>query len=108
MKRWPHAAFAVACLVAVAIASQDAAERTALPVVTVDTIGFTVSNMERALDFYTRVLPLAPVSDVEVSGRPFELLSGVFGARARVVTLALGDEMLELTEYQAPRGRPSP
>lgn len=74
----------------------------------VETIGFTVSDMERAVRFYTSVLPFRTESDVEVSGRGFELLTGVFGARARVVRLRLGDETIELTEYLAPRGQPMP
>ena len=48
------------------------------------------------------------VSDRELSGRPYELLSGVFGARSRVVTLRLGSEEIELTEFLAPKGRPMP
>jgi catechol 2,3-dioxygenase-like lactoylglutathione lyase family enzyme len=74
----------------------------------VDAVGFTVSNMDRALDFYTRVLAFSKTSDVEVAGRGYELLSGLFGARARIVRLTLGEEQLELTEYSAPRGRPIP
>ena len=34
----------------------------------VDSIGMTVSDMDRAVDFYTRVLPFEKVSDLEVSG----------------------------------------
>jgi len=79
-----------------------------LPVTAVDTVGMTVSDMERAVDFYTKVLTFEKVSDVEVDGRAFELMQGVFGARARVVRLRLGDELLELTEYLAPKGRPFP
>jgi catechol 2,3-dioxygenase-like lactoylglutathione lyase family enzyme len=79
-----------------------------LAVMRVDTVGFTVSDMDRALDFYTRVLPFTKRSDVEIEGRPYELLSGVAGARARVVRLALGDEQIELTEYRPARGRPFP
>jgi catechol 2,3-dioxygenase-like lactoylglutathione lyase family enzyme len=79
-----------------------------LPVTRVATVGFTVSDMDRSLDFYTRVLSFVKRSDAEVDGRAFELLSGVFGARARIVRLALGDEEIELTEYRAPRGRPVP
>ena len=71
-------------------------------------IGMTVSNMERAIAFYTRVLPFQVVGDTEVAGERFERLEGVFGARARIVRLRLGDEALELTEYLAPRGRPIP
>jgi len=79
-----------------------------LPVTRVDSIGFTVSDMDRAVDFYTRVLSFSKTADVEVAGRSYELLSGLFGARARIVRLALGDEQIELTEYTAPRGRPIP
>ena len=86
-------------------ATTDAA---GLAVTRVEAVGFTVSDMTRALDFYTGVLPFERVSDVEVAGREYELLTGVFGARARIVRLKLGDELLELTEYLAPRGRPIP
>jgi catechol 2,3-dioxygenase-like lactoylglutathione lyase family enzyme len=79
-----------------------------VPISAVDTIGMTVADMDRAVDFYTRVLPFAKASDVEVSGRNYELLEGVFGARMRVVRLRLGDESIELTEYLAPKGRPIP
>ena len=64
--------------------------------------------MNRAVDFYTSVLSFEKVSDVEVSGREYELLSGVFGARMRVVRLRLGTESIELTEFLAPKGRPVP
>ncbi|HEX6123889.1 MAG TPA: VOC family protein [Pyrinomonadaceae bacterium] len=74
----------------------------------VESVGFTVSDMDRALDFYTRVLPFEKVSDVETAGRDIEHLSGVFGARVRIVRLQLGDETLELTEYLTPQGRPIP
>jgi catechol 2,3-dioxygenase-like lactoylglutathione lyase family enzyme len=74
----------------------------------VTTVGMTVSDMERAIAFYTKVLPFELASDTEVAGERFERLEGVFGARARIVRLHLGEEVLELTEYLAPRGRPIP
>lgn len=79
-----------------------------LRVTAVASIGMTVDDMDRAVDFYTNVLTFEKVSDVEVSGRQYELLEGVFGARARIVRLRLGDETIELTEYFAPKGRPIP
>jgi catechol 2,3-dioxygenase-like lactoylglutathione lyase family enzyme len=82
--------------------------RPAVEVAAVTSVGMTVSDMARALRFYTEVLPFEQEYDVELSGRPFEQLHGVFGARARVVGLRLGEERLELTEYLAPRGRPYP
>ena len=74
----------------------------------VESVGFTVSDMDKALDFYTRVLPFEKVSDDETWGDDIEKLSGVFGARVRITRLKLGDETLELTEYLTPRGRPIP
>lgn len=72
----------------------------------VESVGFTVSDMDKALDLYTRVLPFEKVSDVETWGSDFEHLSGVFGARVRIARLKLGGETLELTEYLTPQGRP--
>ena len=60
----------------------------------------------RLLHARARVREGRPTS--RVSGRAYERLHGVFGARMRVVRLRLGDERLELTEYLAPRGRPMP
>jgi catechol 2,3-dioxygenase-like lactoylglutathione lyase family enzyme len=74
----------------------------------VEAVGFTVSDMDRAIDFYSKVLTFVKVSDTEIAGAAFEHLEGVFGARARVVRMQLGDEQIELTEYLAPRGRPIP
>jgi catechol 2,3-dioxygenase-like lactoylglutathione lyase family enzyme len=36
------------------------------------------------------------------------LLTGIHGTRARVVTMALGEDTIELTEYLTPQGRPAP
>src|SRR6266852_5736849 len=74
----------------------------------VDAIGITVSDMDRAVDFYSEVLTFEKVSDTEVAGENYEHLEGVFGLRMRVVRMRLGDEFIELTEYLAPKGRPIP
>jgi catechol 2,3-dioxygenase-like lactoylglutathione lyase family enzyme len=74
----------------------------------VDAIGITVSDMDRAVDFYSKVLTFEKVSDTEVAGENYEHLEGVFGLRMRVVRMRLGDESVELTEYLAPKGRPIP
>jgi catechol 2,3-dioxygenase-like lactoylglutathione lyase family enzyme len=74
----------------------------------VDAIGITVSNMDRAVDFYSKVLTFEKLSDTEVAGDGYEHLEGVFGLRMRVVRMRLGDEAIELTEYLAPKGRPIP
>ena len=80
----------------------------AVRVSAVISVGMTVSDMDRAVQFYTEVLPFVKEYDTELSGRPWEQLHGVFGARVRVVGLRLGDERLELTQYVAPKGRPYP
>jgi catechol 2,3-dioxygenase-like lactoylglutathione lyase family enzyme len=71
-------------------------------------VGITVSDMDRAVDFYSRVLTFEKISDTEVFGEDYEHLEGVFGLRIRVVRMRLGSEFIELTEYLAPKGRPIP
>ena len=71
-------------------------------------VGMTVSDMDRSVDFYSKVLSFEKVSDVEVWGSEYERLQGLFGLRMRVVRLRLGGEFIELTEYLAPKGRPIP
>ena len=68
-------------------------------------VGMTVSDMDRSLDFYTRVLSFKKISDEEFAGEDYEHVKGVFGLRIRVVRLQLGEEQIELTQYLAPRGR---
>lgn len=74
----------------------------------VDAVGITVSDMDKAVEFYTKVLSFEKVSDVEVAGESYEQLQGVFGLRMRVVRLKLGSEFIELTDYLAPEGKPVP
>jgi catechol 2,3-dioxygenase-like lactoylglutathione lyase family enzyme len=71
-------------------------------------VGLTVSDMDRSIDFYTKVLDFSQVTDDELFGEPYEVLNGVFGVRLRVVRLRLGAEYLQLTEYLASPGRPAP
>jgi len=101
IRRIPQLLFVVVLLVWAAPAATAQA-------LAVDSVGITVSDMDRALDFYTKVLPFEKLGDVEISGPEFERLQGVFGARARIVRLRLGQEQIELIEYLAPRGRPLP
>src|ERR1043166_5745682 len=74
----------------------------------VDAVGMTVSDTDRSVEFFSKVLPFERVSDIEVAGSEYERLQGVFGARMRIVRMRLGDEIIELTEYLAPKGRPIP
>ena len=74
----------------------------------VDSVGITVSDMDKAIQFYSEVLSFQKISDVEVLGSEYERLQGLFGVRLRVVKMRLGAEILELTEYLTPKGRPIP
>jgi len=82
---------------------------TAHPLVrSVELVGMTVSDMDRSVEFFSRVLSFEKVSDLELAGSEYERLQGVFGARMRIVRMRLGEEFIELTEYLAPQGRPIP
>ncbi len=89
---------AVAALVAWALA--------AAPVV--DSVAITVSDLDRSVDFYSKVLNFQKISEYEVTGERYEHLEAVFGVRIRAARMQLGEEKIELTEYRAPKGRPAP
>ena len=78
------------------------------PASAVGPVGLTVRDATASAAFFERVLGFTKVSDIEAAGREIELLYGVFGARVRVVRMALGDESIELTEFLAPQGRDYP
>jgi catechol 2,3-dioxygenase-like lactoylglutathione lyase family enzyme len=99
---------AVCVLLLVVTPLRGLAQQRPTLVIGVDAIGITVSDMDRAVDFYSKVLTFEKVSDTEVAGEAFEHLEGVFGLRMRVVRMRVGDEFIELTEFLAPKGRPIP
>lgn len=79
------------------------------PLVTgVASVGITVSDLDRSVDFYTKVLSFEKVSEGETAGEDNEHLEGVFGLHTRTARIRLGSEFIELTEYLAPRGRAVP
>jgi catechol 2,3-dioxygenase-like lactoylglutathione lyase family enzyme len=82
--------------------------RAATPAIGVDSVGIPVSDMERSRRFYSEVLAFRQIADREVFGEPYEKLYGVFGVRLRSVRMQLGDEYIELMQFQTPRGRPLP
>jgi catechol 2,3-dioxygenase-like lactoylglutathione lyase family enzyme len=97
---------AIAVLAAAGLAG--AAAEAGIQVRAVGPILITVSDMDRAVDFYGRVLTFEKVSDSEAAGEDVEHYFGVFGSRVRVVRMKLGDESIELVQFIAPRGRPVP
>src|SRR6266700_2967100 len=84
-----------------------AAEHTAL-ITAVDSIGLTVSDLDRSVEFYSKVLSFEKVSEAEVVGPEYEHLEGVFGLRMRTARMRLGGEFIDLTEFLAPKGKPVP
>ena len=70
----------------------------------VDSVEITVSDMERSVNFFSNVLSLEKISEVEISGRTYESLLGLFGLRMRVVRMKLGNEFIVLSQYIAPPG----
>jgi catechol 2,3-dioxygenase-like lactoylglutathione lyase family enzyme len=74
----------------------------------VGAIGMTVSDVDRSVGFFSRVLDFRKISDTEFHNERFDRLTGIFGARVRIVKMKLGDEMIELTEYLTPQGQPIP
>jgi catechol 2,3-dioxygenase-like lactoylglutathione lyase family enzyme len=65
--------------------------------------------MDRSASFYSDVLSFEKVADFQVTGPLYDRLQGVFGSRARIVHMRLGDQIVELTQYVSPPdGRPIP
>jgi catechol 2,3-dioxygenase-like lactoylglutathione lyase family enzyme len=103
LRRGLLAAFLCLALGTAAIAD---APRPAAPLIaSIDSIAIPVSDMDRAVTFYTQVLTFRVIADREVAGDTYEHLFSVFGLRLRLVRLELGEEHLELMQFLAPRGR---
>jgi len=71
-------------------------------------VGMTVSDLDRSVAFYEKVLDFRKELEEEDAGAPYEALTGVFALRTRTARVRLGSECLELTEYLGPKGRPFP
>ena len=82
--------------------------RTKVQVQRIRAIGLTVTDADRSQDFYTRALGFETVSDITVNGRDYSDMEGVPDAKIRIVTLQLGDELIELMEYLNIEGKPIP
>ncbi len=88
-----------------------------MSITTVKSIGMTVADMERSIDFYTTIFGFTTIGDRQVTGmetvdeislqteRSCEESTTI---QLRVVDLQLGAETIELTEYITPIGRPIP
>lgn len=74
-------------------------------VLAVGPINLTVTNLDRSKAFFRDVLEFEPLSEREVRGGPWERFFGVFGLRARILRMRLGEQLIELTEFLTPVGR---
>ena len=72
-----------------------------------DHIAISVTDLDRSIDFYTKVLGCT-VDRILDRGAESLLgkVVGMPGASARIAHLALGDAMVELFEYREPAGAP--
>lgn len=69
-----------------------------------------VSDLDRTLDFYTRVLGLKVVDETEFAGDEFTQGTGLSGAKIRAAFLEAPNSstILEVFQYVAPDSRPIP
>ena len=102
----PRSLLALLVLLHLDCTTLSAASRAPAPVSAVDSVAITVSDADRAVEFYSRVLSFEKVADREMAGEDYEHLFGVFGLLIRAVRMRLGDEHIELLQFLAPRGRP--
>jgi catechol 2,3-dioxygenase-like lactoylglutathione lyase family enzyme len=87
-----------------------------MPITSVKSVGMTVADMDRSIDFYTTVLGFTKITDRQVTGRgsanvspsKAEPLPAAIEIQLRVVELQLGDETIELTEFLTDKGRSIP
>lgn len=75
----------------------------------VESVGVTVADMDRSIAFYENVLTFEKVAERTVSGADYDRLYGLKNVRLRIVRLRLGQEFLELMQFQSPAaGRQMP
>src|SRR5215831_6379820 len=78
------------------------------PVTEVAAVGMTVVDMDRSVLFYSHVLSFKKVSDSYQESADYGQIESVPDAKARIVRLKLGEEVVELTQYLSTKGRSSP
>jgi catechol 2,3-dioxygenase-like lactoylglutathione lyase family enzyme len=64
----------------------------------------TVSDIERSIAFYTRILGFRVERTFEAKGPAIERITGLPGAHLKVAHLRLGEFDLELIQYLSPQG----
>ncbi len=79
-----------------------------MPTTAVISVSLTVGDIERSIDFYTTILGCIKIGDREVAGQDINQFYGLNDIQLRLVTLQLGEQTIELTEFITPKGRPIP
>lgn len=69
-------------------------------------VGVTVSDLDRAVEFYTTTFDLDVAAEFFVAGEAFSDAVSVAGASASFAHLAAGDVIVELVEYE-PQAEPN-
>jgi MIP family channel proteins len=103
-----HHKGAVAKAVVVLLLAGSVALNAQVKPVSMGPIAATVSDLDRSVEFYTKVLSFQKESERAARLDSFDRLTGVFGTNARVATLSLGTERLQLVQYVTPQGRAIP
>jgi catechol 2,3-dioxygenase-like lactoylglutathione lyase family enzyme len=72
-------------------------------------VGLTVSDLDRAVEFYRDILDCSVIAEFEVAGEAFETAVDVEGASAQFAHLDGGSIRIELVAYEpAAEERPTP
>jgi len=71
-------------------------------------ISLTVTNCDRSFNFYTKALGFELANDITVASHNYSKLQNVAGAKIRIITLQLGDELIELMQYLNTDSQPIP
>ena len=69
-----------------------------------DHVGISVKDMEKAIEFYRDVIGMEMTLDREFDA-PLAQITGLEGARARIVHMRFGESVVELFDYKQPHGR---
>lgn len=74
----------------------------------IQAVGFTVTDVDRSLDFYTQALGFETISSIILEAAHDSQLEELQKGRIHIVTLKLGDEQIRLMQYLDREGRPIP
>ena len=84
------------------------ASSSSVSIQSVNAIGLTVSDAEKATDFFTGAFDYTVTADAVISGDEASYLFGVPGAQVRIVSLQLGSENVRLMQFLNGTGQAVP